>query len=648
MRSRRFWSLVLVAGFLCFQYLPVVAAEKYTLRFSKSSSRMSWSPTFPGWRYSVPVQFSAAGDTTSKLKLSLSASMGYTLDQREGENIWRDNAAISSSVNYPILGPRASIGVRGSMSTSNAALQRQKIRRKSYGFSFQFKPIEDGIFKSMSASLTPGLISAQRASRAKLDSTIEEKGIQYSASLNVSPAFEIGDKKLNTSFSLRKQDNTLKNNKNRNESLRLSWNYTLPFDVRTSLSLSESRSQRGVTRSVITEEESGEDVFRDTTVAAEISESRQTNVSSSAKFKVGIYDVNSSVSYSANRNTNTANAAEDLRNTYFGRDRKSANWSFKTGVSGKLFDWLVGSAGYEYKKRNENRLPVELASGRIFRDSSADREDRDLLFKGSLDWELGEEKKLNLSGQMRSIGDDNPSAPEQDRDTFTSSSSLRYSSTLKSGLRLNISLSTSFSHRVSLHAARSSNNSRNRDIMLAFKTSYERLGASISHNFGISARRTIYDFDRIVNRSELQRKSTINRGWNMSHSINRRVLEKLRFNGRYAYSADDKGKLIVESGGQLVEEDNSDHSFSFGMSYTPFKVLSTNIGYKYRLDRKWGHEYLNLEELLKLKSRNEHQNMNMSISYNPSTVTSLSMSGSRSRQRSGTFNSFSVTFSRTI
>ena len=136
--------------------------------------------------------------------------------------------------------------------------------------------------------------------------------------------------------------------------MRLSWNYTLPFDVRTNLSLSESRSQRGVTRSVITEEESGEDVFRDTTVAAEISESRQTSVSSSAKFKIGIYDVNSSASYSENRNTNTANAAEDLRNTYFGRDRESANWSFRAGVSGKLFDWLVGSMGYEYKKRNEN------------------------------------------------------------------------------------------------------------------------------------------------------------------------------------------------------------------------------------------------------------------------------------------------------
>ena len=612
---------------------------------------MSWNPTFPGWRYSVPVQFSAAGDTTSKLKLSLTASMGYTLDQREGTNIWRDNASISSSINYPILGPRASIGVRGSMSTSNAALQRQKMRRKSYGFSFQFKPIQDGIFKNMSASLTPGLISAQRASRAKLDSTIEEKGIQYSASLSVSPAFEIGDKKLNTSFSLQKRDNTLKNNKNRNESLRLSWNYTLPFDVRTNLSLSESRSQRGVTRSVITditEEESGEDVFRDTTVASEISESRQTNVSSSAKFKVGIYDVNSSVSYSENRNMNTANAAEDLRNTYFGRDRESANWSFRAGVSGKLFDWLVGSTGYEYKKRTESRLPVELASGQVFRDRSADREDRDLLLKGSLDWELAEKHSLNLSGQMRSIGDDNPGALEQDRDTYNSSSSLRYSGTLRSGLKLNISLSTSFSHRVSLHAARSSNNSRNRDIMLGFKTSYERLGANISHNFGISARRTIYDFDRLVNRSELQRKSTINRGWNMSHSINRRVLEKLRFNGRYAYSADDKGKLIVESGGQLVEEDNNDHSFSFGMSYTPFKVMSTNIGYTYRLDRKWGHEYLNLQELLNLKSRNEHQNMNMSISYNPSTVTSLSMSGSRSRQRSGTFNSFSVTYSRTI
>ncbi len=643
----RLWIGLISAGLVWFHLLPV-GAEKYTLRFSKTSTRMSWQPTFPGWSYAVPVQFSAAGDTTSKLRLSLSASMGYTLDQRGDRNIWKDNASLRSSINYPILGPRASIGIRGRMSTSNAALQKQKIRQQSYSFSFSYKPFQEGVFRSMSVGLVPGVITAQRASRANLDSTIQEKGIRYSASLSASPAFDIGSKKLNTSLSLRKSDNTLKNNKKRNESLSLSWNYTLPLDVRTTLRVSESRSQRGVTRPVITEREIDGDAFRDTTVGAEISQSRNTSLTSSVNFKAGRFDVKTSSSYSEKLNTNTANAAEDLQNTYFGKDRESTNWKIKTSVSGRLVDWLVGSTSFDYIARDEGRLPVKLGDGRASRDSSADREDRDLALRGSLDWELAEKHSLKLSGQVRSIGDDNPGARQQDRDTFSGSSSLRYSGTLSSGLNLTIGLSTRFSHKVSLHAARSSNNSRNRDIGLDFKTRYERFGASISHNFGISAKRTIFDFDRQVNRSEIRRKSNIRRGWNMSHSVNRKVFEHLRFNGRYGYSADDFGKLIVESGAQLVEEDNGDHSFSFGMSYSPSSIVTTSISYSHRLDRQWEHRYEDLRELRLERRRNQHQNLGMSISYNPSSATSLSMNGSRSRQKSGTFDSFSVSYTRTI
>jgi hypothetical protein len=49
-----------------------------------------------------------------------------------------------------------------------------------------------------------------------------------------------------------------------------------------------------------------------------------------------------------------------------------------------------------------------------------------------------------------------------------------------------------------------------------------------------------------------------------------------------------------------------------------------------------------------LLRRNAHQNLSANINYKPSRATSLSMRGSRSRQRSGTFDSFSVSFTRQL
>ncbi|MFH1569152.1 MAG: hypothetical protein ABIL09_14250, partial [Gemmatimonadota bacterium] len=200
------------------------AAQTYGLSFTSGGNRMSWTPTLPAWNYAAPVAMSAAGDSTAMLRISAGASLRATLNQRQDGDTWLDNAAVRTAVNYPILGPKASIGVNANMSSSNATLLKQKIRSQAFNFRFQYRPLNDseGPFRSLRVDLTPGLITARRASAANLDSTIEERGLQYNASLNVSPDVEVGGRKLTGSFGLSKQDNTLKNNKDRSESLRVS------------------------------------------------------------------------------------------------------------------------------------------------------------------------------------------------------------------------------------------------------------------------------------------------------------------------------------------------------------------------------------------------------------------------------------------
>ncbi|NKB66319.1 MAG: hypothetical protein GKR89_04610 [Candidatus Latescibacteria bacterium] len=639
-------ALLLVAG--------AAAAQQYKLSFNKSSTRMRWAHTLPSWNYAVPVQFSAAGDSSSMLRISGSASLGYTLDQRQDGDTWQDNASARSSVNYPILGPKASIGISASMSTRNSTLQRQKIRSQSFNFSFQYKPLREGPFRTLSVGLTPGLITATRASRAAVDSTIEEQGIQYNASMRVSPDFKVGDQKLNPSFSFTKRDNTLKNNKDLSESVNMSMGYTWPRDVRTSFSVSESRSQRGVTRSRAEE------------VLAEIDKTRSTSASSSLSFKLKGFDFKQSFSFSENLRNSSANAdtVDFERNRFFGRDRQSDRWKFSSAVSGKLSESLVSSFSVTTNRSSERRLPVklELAEGQacpgsLFklsngrcRDLADDRRDRDLFTRGSLDWKIGDKQSFTLAGHMQSIADDNPGTPEQNRDTFNSSVRLSFRSTTANGTKLDMGLSTTFTHRVSLDATRSSENSRNRDIGLDVGTRYERLGVSISHKFSLSAKRTIFDFDRNVNRNKRDRKSNIRRGWSMSNTLQRKFFRHLQLNTSYSYRADDFGRLIVESGSQLVQEDNSDHSFRLGLSYTVSGQLSLGSSYGYSLDREWGHEYANQQELRFLRRRNARRNLGANISYNPKSkwVTSLTARASSSRQLSGTFNSFSITYGRAI
>lgn len=637
------------------------ADAQYSLNFSRSSSRTSWNHSFPSWSYSTPVRFSAVGDSTSKLTINANASMGFSLDDRSTGKSWQDNASGRSSVNYPILGPKATISLGASMSTRNVTLHKQKTRSQSFNFGFRSKPLSSGPFKSLSANLTPSLITATRASRASLDSTIKETGIRYNASLRVSPDIEIADKKLNNSISLSKTDDTLEHNKDRSERLNGNVSYTFPGDVRVGLSMSENRSQRGLSRRAISEATVGEAVMRDTVVSAELAETRGTSFSSNMDFDLGRFKVKNRASYSQNEHTNTANAIQDLDNRFFGKDRLGENFSWDASLSGKLVEKLVLNTSVRFRGSDVRRLAVRVPDTSVCeshftrsadgtcRDPSSDEINRNFFLNGSLNWPLADGHSLRLATFGEIKRSENPGDRKQDRDTFNNSVSLSYDGTLRSGAKLSVDLKNSFLHRVNLHATRAVDNSRNRDISLNIGTNYERLGASFSHRFSVSARRIIYDFDRQVNRRESSRKSNIRRGWSMAHSLRRKVLDDLALNARYNYSANDDGTLILENGAQIVEEENAKYNLQFGMTYSPSADYSAGATYTYRLDRQWDYEYSTLAQSRSLNRRNKHRTLAANFNYNPvDSDNKLSLRGSRSRQRSGTYNSLNVTYTRTL
>lgn len=607
---------------------------------------MTWTPTIPSWTYAAPVALSAAGDSTSMLRITASASLSATLNQRRDGDTWQENASVRTALNYPILGPKASIGMNASMSSRNATLLKQKIRSQSYNFRFQYRPLTDGDgpFKSLRIDLTPGVITAQRASAADLDSAIQEQGLQYNASLNVSPNVELGGRKLNGSFGLSKRDNTLENNKDRSETLRISGGYTLPRDVRLTASFSENRSDLGATWAKALPQ--GDGLAPRDSLIATLSSRRSRNASTTVSLKMAGFDVNSTQSWSDSRNTNTSNAEEDPRNRYFGRDRESQRWRVRTSVSGKLPGGVVGRGSVAYSTSDQRRLPFGPGPGD--RDPTDDIEDRDLSLRGSLDWQLAEDHSLELSGTTAMVRVDNPGAPTQDRDTQNRNVGLSYHGATASGLNLDVSLTGGFTHRVNLDASRASQNSRNRELRLTTTTSYQRLGASLTHSFEISARRTIFDFDREVNPAIVDRQSNIRRGWSMRHQARRSFLDHLALNGSYTYRADDYGALLVESESQIVEEDNSDHLVAVGMSYRPSSELTVGVNYSYRLDRQWEYIYAGGATDRDLSYRNPHRNLSANVSYAPGGLTNLSVRGSRSRQRSGTFDSLVVSLSRRV
>ena len=657
-------SLVLVCAILIsYSTLSLGAAETYTLSFSKSSDRMSWRPSVPGWRYSVPVALVASGDTTSRLSLSANTSMGATLTERSGSKTWQDNVSINSSINYPILGPKASIGMTARMSSRSSTLVNQRIRSQSFGFRFSYSPFagRDGTFKNMKVSLTPSLVTAGRATRASLDSTIEEKGVQYSASLSVSPALKIGGQKVSPSFHLSKSDNTLKTNKKRSESLRLSGSYKLAEDLRASLKFSEGRSEKGLTRAIIDTALLGNEVVNDTKVSSELSETRTRRVNTGLKFRIAGFDFNSKHDWSQSLNTNTANAAEDAGNEFFfARDRETAGWKFGLDANGKLPAGLVARATFQYDMDSFERLPVRLASGGscppptrqiapgICRDPSDDRDNRDLTVSGSLDFQAARDHKLTLFGSSILSRGDNPGDPRRNRDTATGEASVRYSGKFISGLSLGSTLSVTDVHYISLDATQSSENHRRRDLRLRINTSYQRLETNLSHGFEISARRTIFDFDRELNEHIIDRRSTIRRSWTMKHSASRSLLEGLRLKGNFSYSADDLGTLLLDRRAQIVEQDKAKFSFGTSMNYRVSDELSCAVNYSSRFDRQWKWTYPLGGPERELSDRIRHRNLAVSTNYNPGGETSMKARASRSRQRSGTFDSFSVTLTRRV
>lgn len=655
-------AALLAVSFLLIPQARISATETYTLGFSKSSGRMRWSPSVPGWRYSVPVALSAAGDTTAKLTLSARTSMGATVTERSGKKTWQDNISLSSSVNYPLLGPRASIGISASMASRSSTLAKERIRSQSYGFSFQYSPFRGGggLFENLRVSLKPSLITAGRATRANLDGAIEERGIQYSASLSVQPKLKIGKEKVTPSLRISKRDNTLKSNKSRSESVGMSAGYKLPKDVRLSLAFSESRSQQGLTRAVIDPVTTDGDAVNDTTVASERSLARNRSVNSTVKFKVAGFDFDTRQKWSQVLNTNTANEALDSRNRFFGRDRESSDRSFGMTVGGKLPGDLVGKVKFDYGEDELRRLAVELPDGGscppptrqialgICRDPGDDEDKRDLSLNGSLNWQLSTDHNFTIFGLTRESRGDNAGAPEQDRDTSTDNASLSYRGKFGSGLNVNTTLSVNSVHRIFLDAARSSQNSRNRDLRLSINTTYKRLETNLSHRFEISARRTIFDFDRQVNLSVVDRQSNIRRSWTMAHSVNRTFFETLKLNSSLTYSADDLGTLLLERNAQIVEQDNADYSLGLGMSYRPSSDLSFSINYSTRLDRQWKIAYTSQGAVRDLSRRSRHRNLRVNGNYNPSPATSISVSASRSRQRSGTFDSFTLNLTRRV
>jgi len=653
---------VILALAMALAAADAAVGESYSLSFSKSSDRLSWQPNLPGMNWAFPVALSSQADS---MRISLSTDLGYTLNQRDGLNVWQDNASVRSSVNYPILGPRASIGVQASASSRSATLQKQKIRSQSYGFRFQYNPLQSGPFRSLSANVTPGAITARRASRAKIDSTIEEKGVQYNASLRVSPELELKGKKLSSSLSVSKRDNTLKNNKDRNESLSLSLGYTFPHELRANFSLSQNRSELGVTRAKISETEIEELVLRDTAVVAELSRTEGTSLSSDLAFKAGGFDLSGRAGFNESRNTNTANADSEPRNQFYAKDHENQKWNLGASVSGKLLDWLTSSASLKYDADVRRRLAVELPDGEAFRDSTDDRETSSMSLSGRLGWQLSENHSVEVSNQASNGRADNPGAAEQNRDTFTNNARLKYSGKFASGFNLDAEVTNNYSHKVNLDALSASDNSRNKDLKLSVGTRYERLGASFTHSFDISARRTIFDFDRLLYRRPESRKSNIRRGWGMSHGVQRRCFEALQLSGRYAYAAEDFGLLVVEDQSQLVREDAADHTLSGGLSYSLAKSVALGSNYSYRLDRQWTYEYLQGQEERVLNRCSRDRTLGVNLNYTGKsddpevdTSTNITLGVSRARQANcnasagasaaRSFDSFKIALKKTL
>ena len=601
--------------------------QTYSLNFSKSDRRMQWRHSLPSWSYAVPVR----ADSSSLLRLSTSVSRSDILDRRDTGDIWQEDSRVSFSANYPVLGPKAAIGIGGNASQRRSTLRRQGIQRHSLNFNFRYSPLQEGPFRNLRVTVVPGLITAGRAGTDAQGGAVEERGLQYSAALAVTPDFEIGGEKLNPSFSLSKRDNTLKTNKNRNESLSMGLLYTLPGDIRTSMRYAETRSQQSLSQSL--SGNPGGDLRFD----------RSRNLASSVDFSLGEWKVNGKVDLRRQEGKSTVNALPD--NRLFGSDRLNQRWSAQFGASGKLDERLDGSMRFSYAGQVEEKLPVVRQDGVLLRAGFADRTDRDLSVSGSFNWQMAEGHRLRLSGRIQMERDGDPGQRREDRDFYSANYSINYQVGSDSGLRTTVKLSTRYTHKVNLRAIRAADNARGRDLNLSASTSYQRLGASISHAFGVGARSTIYDFDRRLSAFESDRRSTIRRNWSMRHSLQCRLVEGLRINMSYTHRAEDAGKLISEEGVQLLDEAGANRSISFGMRYSGGEAFSLATSYRHTLNRDWQYDF-SREGNPRQLFRRTHRTLRVEVGYSPAGNNSVSLNGSRSRQRSGTFDNFQMKYNR--
>ena len=118
--------------------------------------------------------------------------------------------------------------------------------------------------------------------------------------------------------------------------------YTFPGEVRVGLSMSENRSQRGLTRAVISEDVISEAVVRDTMVSAELSKTRGTSMSSSVEFDSrAIQDQESRLVRSERAHQHRQRGPRLKQPLLRERPPLSENFSWDASLSGKLIEKLV-------------------------------------------------------------------------------------------------------------------------------------------------------------------------------------------------------------------------------------------------------------------------------------------------------------------
>ena len=130
-------AAILLATLCVLASAQMSVAQTYSMNYSKRSNRMTWRPSFPSWSLRSPVSMAAAGDSTAMMRFTANASMNAILDQRDGRNNWTENASVRTSILYPVLGPRASVGINANMSVRNASLLNQKTRNQTISFRFE-------------------------------------------------------------------------------------------------------------------------------------------------------------------------------------------------------------------------------------------------------------------------------------------------------------------------------------------------------------------------------------------------------------------------------------------------------------------------------------------------------------------------------